>query len=71
MSSTVIINGRTIRIDGDCNNVCVNNNKVYVNGKLIQDCDEIKEKNIKITTSEDIEIFTALLNAKMPEWMKK
>ena len=29
------------------------------------------EKNIKITTSEDIEIFTALLNAKMPEWMKK
>ena len=29
------------------------------------------EKNIKITTSEDIEIFTALLNARMPDWMKK
>ena len=27
------------------------------------------EKNVKITTSEDIEIFTALLNAKKPEWM--
>lgn len=54
MSSTVIINGKTIRIDGDCNNVCVNNNKVYVNGKLIQDCDEIKEKNIKITIDGNV-----------------
>lgn len=54
MSSTVIINGKTIRIDGDCNNVCVNNNKVYVNGKPIQDCDEIKEKNIKITIDGNV-----------------
>ena len=29
------------------------------------------EKNIKLTTSEDIEIFSALLNSKRPEWLKK
>ena len=29
------------------------------------------EKNIKITTVEDIEIFKALLNAKNDEWIKK
>lgn len=29
------------------------------------------EKNIKITTVEDIEIFKALLNAKIDEWIKK
>ena len=29
------------------------------------------EKNIKITTSEDIEIFSALVNSKRPEWLKK
>lgn len=29
------------------------------------------EKNIKLTTSEDIEIFSALLNSKLPEWLKK
>lgn len=29
------------------------------------------EKNIKITTSEDIEIFQALLESKRPEWLKK
>lgn len=28
------------------------------------------EKNLKITTAEDIEIFMALLHAKKPEWMK-
>lgn len=28
------------------------------------------EKNIKITTAEDIEILMALLHAKKPEWMK-
>ena len=28
------------------------------------------EKNIKITTSEDIEIFSALLKSMKPEWMK-
>lgn len=28
------------------------------------------EKNIKITTAEDIEILMALLHAKRPEWMK-
>lgn len=54
MSSTVIINGKTICVDGDCNNVSVAKNKVYVNGKLIQDCDEIKEKNIKITIEGNV-----------------
>lgn len=29
------------------------------------------EKNIKITTSEDIEIFQSLLESKPPEWLKK
>lgn len=29
------------------------------------------EKNIKLTTSEDIEIFTALLEANRPEWLRK
>lgn len=28
------------------------------------------EKNIKLTSPEDIEIFTALLQAKKPEWMR-
>lgn len=28
------------------------------------------EKNIKLTTTEDIEIFSALLNSKRPEWLK-
>ena len=31
----------------------------------------LSEKNIKITTVEDIEIFKALLNAKNDEWIKK
>ena len=29
------------------------------------------EKNIKLTTSEDIEIFTALLSVERPEWLRK
>ena len=29
------------------------------------------EKNIKITTQEDIEIFTSLLASQRPEWLKK
>ncbi|MCH5272390.1 MAG: 2-C-methyl-D-erythritol 4-phosphate cytidylyltransferase [Lachnospiraceae bacterium] len=29
------------------------------------------EKNIKLTTSEDIEIFTALLQASRPDWLRK
>lgn len=29
------------------------------------------EKNIKLTTSEDIEIFTALLESSRPEWLRK
>jgi 2-C-methyl-D-erythritol 4-phosphate cytidylyltransferase len=29
------------------------------------------EKNLKLTTSEDIEIFTALLDSARPEWLKK
>ncbi len=30
-----------------------------------------EEKNIKITTSEDIEIFTSLLNYSRPDWLRK
>ena len=29
------------------------------------------EKNLKLTTTEDIEIFKALLNAKNDSWIKK
>ena len=29
------------------------------------------EKNIKITTSEDIEIFQSLLEARRPDWLKR
>ena len=29
------------------------------------------EKNIKITTAEDIEIFSALLQTMQPEWFHK
>ena len=29
------------------------------------------EKNLKLTTSEDIEIFMALLRAKRPEWLRR
>lgn len=29
------------------------------------------EKNIKLTTSEDIEMFTALLNTTRPDWLRK
>jgi 2-C-methyl-D-erythritol 4-phosphate cytidylyltransferase len=29
------------------------------------------EKNIKLTTSEDIEIFTALLESERPDWLRK
>ena len=28
------------------------------------------EKNVKLTTVDDIEIFKALLNAKKDEWLK-
>ena len=31
----------------------------------------VSEKNIKITTSEDIEIFQSLLESKRPEWLKR
>ncbi len=30
-----------------------------------------EEKNIKLTTSEDIEIFTALLESARPDWLRK
>ena len=29
------------------------------------------EKNIKITTSEDIEIFQSLLESRRPDWLKR
>jgi 2-C-methyl-D-erythritol 4-phosphate cytidylyltransferase len=29
------------------------------------------EKNLKLTTSEDIEIFMALLHAKRPDWLRQ
>lgn len=47
----VSVNGKTYNLpDGK---VSVVNNKVYLNGKLVTDCDEIKEKEIHITIEGD------------------
>lgn len=42
----VVINGKAIKVDG--NNISVIGNKVYVDGKLIEDLDGIKSNNITI-----------------------
>jgi hypothetical protein len=50
--NVVCINGR--RIESNTGTIEVRDNKVYIDGKLIQDCDEIKEKVIKITVEGDV-----------------
>lgn len=47
----VVVNGKTYNLPNG--SVSVINNKVYHNGKLVTDCDEIKEKEIKITIEGD------------------
>jgi hypothetical protein len=44
--NTVVVNGKRYDIPGG--NISVINNKVYCNGKLITDTNEITQKNIKI-----------------------
>ena len=49
--NVVNVNGKTYKLpDG---NVSVINNKIYHNGKLVVDVEEIKEKNINIEISGD------------------
>lgn len=48
----VTINGKTYTCENG--SVSVINGKVYCNGELITDCNECKEKNIKITVEGDI-----------------
>lgn len=47
----VVVNGKIYNLPNG--SVSVINNKVYHNGKLVTDCDEIKEKEIKITIEGD------------------
>jgi len=48
--STVMINGKKMNISG--NNVCIQNNKVYVDGKLVTD-EESKEP-VKLIVEGDV-----------------
>lgn len=50
---TVNVNGRIYHTP-EGSSVSVINNKVYVDGKLFEDFNETKEKNIKITIEGDI-----------------
>ena len=45
--NTVCVNGRTYTAPDGCS-INVINNKVYADGKLIEDCKECKEKKIEI-----------------------
>ena len=53
MASTVIVNGKKYTLPGG--NVSVIGNKVYCNGKLVEDCNEIKEKNITVVVNGNID----------------
>jgi len=51
--NTVVVNGKRYDIHGG--NISVINNKVYCNGKLITDTNEITQKNIKIVIQGNVE----------------
>ena len=53
MASTVIVNGKKYTLPGG--SVSVIGNKVYCNGKLVEDCSEIKEKNITIIVNGNVD----------------
>lgn len=55
--STVIINGKQFDVPHG-SNVSVSGNKVYVNGKLLEDCNKIKDKDIYITVNGDMKSLT-------------
>lgn len=52
--STVIVNGMTFNVPNG-KNVSVIGNKVYCDGKLIEDANKLKDKNIYITVNGDID----------------
>lgn len=52
--STVIVNGMTFNVPNG-KNVSVIGNKVYCDGKLIEDANKFKDKNIYITVNGDID----------------
>lgn len=49
--NVVTVNGKTYNLPNG--NVSVIGNKVYLNGKLVEDCNEIKEKEITIIIQGD------------------
>lgn len=49
--NVVTVNGKTYNLPNG--NVSVIGNKVYLNGKLVEDCNEIKQKEITITIEGD------------------
>ena len=53
MANTVIVNGKKYTLPGG--SVSVIGNKVYCNGKLVEDCSEIKEKNITIVVNGNVD----------------
>lgn len=53
MASTVIVNGKKYTLPGG--SISVIGNKVYCNGKLVEDCNEIKEKNITIIVNGNVD----------------
>ena len=52
--NVVTINGKTYQCEG---NISVVGNKVYSDGKLLEDCENFKEKNIKIVVNGDLGIL--------------
>lgn len=51
--NVVIVNGKRYETAGG--SISVVNNKVYCNGKLLIDCEEISEKNIHITVEGNVD----------------
>ena len=51
--NTVIVNGKRYSTNGG--SISVINNKVYVDGKLLSDTNEAKEKTINITVEGNVE----------------
>ena len=49
----ITVNGKTYTCEG--NNISVVNGEIYCDGKLVIDCNNIKEKNIKIVVNGDVE----------------
>ena len=51
--NVIVVNGKKYTTNGG--SISVINNKVYVDGELLSDCDEFKEKVINITVEGNVE----------------